>query len=105
MFVSLGGDERERKSELERFHFEIVLTANRVGIGRVNEEGAIILQDSKIAYRRKTIPEGQGAGCAAGQLDFAASSECSASKLKCYRGGVGVARGECKTVALTDNRL
>ena len=39
------------------------------------------MQGSKIAYRRKAIPEGQGAGRAAGQLDFAANSECGVSKL------------------------
>ena len=39
------------------------------------------MQNSKIEYRRKAVPEGQGAGCAAGQLDFAASSGCGVSKL------------------------
>ena len=43
------------------------------------------MQDSKIAYRRKVIPEGPGAGRAAGQLAFAANSECSVSKLICSR--------------------
>ena len=71
--------------------YEKGLPADSVSIGRANEERATILQDSKIAYRREAIPEGQGAGRAAGQLDFAANSECSGSKLKCYKidwGGV-----------------
>ena len=54
-------------------------------IGRANEECATILQDSKITDHRKAISEEQGAGHAAGQLDFTANSECSASKLVCSR--------------------
>ena len=50
------------------------------------------MQDSKIAYRRKAIPEGQGAGRAAGQLDFAANSECSVSKLICSKVHIGILR-------------
>ena len=44
------------------------------------------MRDSKIVYRRKAIPEGQGAGRAADQLDFAANFERSVSKLICSRG-------------------
>ena len=66
---------------LEQFHFEIALKAESISIGCVNEEWATILQDSKIAYRCKAIPEGQDAGRVAGQLDFAANSQCSVSTL------------------------
>ena len=61
------------------------LPADSVNIDRANEERATILQDSKIAYHREVLPEGQGAGRAAGQLDFAASSEVRVSKLNCSR--------------------
>ena len=40
--------------------------------------GETILQDSKIAYRPWAIPEGQGAGRAAGQLAFAVKRLCQA---------------------------
>ena len=73
------------RDKLRQVHFERVLTTGSVSAGHAHEEQAAILQDSEIVYLRKAIPEGQGAGRAAGQFTFAVNGAWSVSKLKCFR--------------------